>query len=67
MTVEAVAAFTTFQGRIIEIASSLRGPEWNAPSASPGWRVRDIISHLAVGARALTDPLPLPEDALDIV
>ncbi|MXW60819.1 MAG: hypothetical protein F4003_03405 [Acidimicrobiaceae bacterium] len=64
MTVEAVAALTTFQGRIIEIASSLREPEWNAPSASPGWQVRDIISHLAVGARALIDPLPLPDDAV---
>ncbi|MCY3851293.1 MAG: maleylpyruvate isomerase N-terminal domain-containing protein [Acidimicrobiaceae bacterium] len=65
MTVEAVAALTAFQDRIIETASSFSEPEWNAPSAAPGWLVRDVISHLAVGARALIDPLPLPEDAVD--
>ncbi|MEM7285851.1 MAG: maleylpyruvate isomerase N-terminal domain-containing protein [Actinomycetota bacterium] len=64
MTKQAVDALTTFQSRIIDVASSLSESEWNAPSASAGWRVRDIISHLAVGARALIDPIPLPDDSV---
>lgn len=64
MTRQAIDALTTFQARMIEAASSFSEPEWNAPSASPGWRVRDVVAHLAVGARALIDPIALPESSL---
>ena len=65
MTVEAVAALETFHHRIAEVARSLDDSEWIAPSACAGWRVRDVIAHIAAGARALAeiaDPQPLPAE-----
>lgn len=37
-----------------------------APSACPGWRVRDVIAHIGAGARSVIDPLPVPEDRLPL-
>lgn len=64
MTARAVAALTTFQERLVDVARSFDQTEWHAASASPGWRVRDVIAHLAVGARALVDPIPLADDVV---
>lgn len=64
MTTDAVAALTTFQTRLLDVARSLDEREWHAASASPGWRVRDVIAHLGVGARSIIDPLPLPDGAV---
>ena len=63
MTTQAVDALTTLQARLLDFDATFTEAEWNAPSACPGWRVRDVISHLGVGARALIDPIPLPDDA----
>lgn len=64
MTLAAVDALTTFQNRILDTAHSLTEAEWRAPSGCPGWQVRDVITHLGVGARALIDPIPLPDELL---
>lgn len=62
MTLEGLEALSTFQTRMFETARSFTEAEWQAPSASPGWQVRDIIAHLGIGARSLSDPLPFPDD-----
>ncbi len=62
MTVEGVAALGAFHNRIVEVARTFSDAEWIAPSACPGWRVRDVIAHIGAGARSVIDPLPVPED-----
>ncbi len=62
MTIEGVAALEAFHNRIARVCRTFSDAEWIAPSACPGWRVRDVISHIGAGARSLIDPLPVPED-----
>ncbi len=62
MSKQAVAALEAFHHRIVDVAKTFSDAEWIAPSACAGWRVRDVISHLADGARFLVDPLPDPPE-----
>ncbi len=66
VTVEAVAALGAFHNRFVEAARAFSDAEWIAPSACPGWRVRDVVAHLGAGARSMIDPLPVPEDRLPL-
>lgn len=65
MTLEAVSSHETFNARLIEVAMSLDDHEWQARSACAGWRVQDVIAHMAVGARSLFDPIPLPNSHVE--
>lgn len=65
MTLEAVNAHESFNDRIVEVAGSFDNQEWRAPSACAGWRVKDVIAHMAVGARAMIDPVPLPKTHIE--
>lgn len=62
---QAVDAHAEFHHQIAEIAATFNDQEWHAPSACAGWRVQDVIAHMAVGARGMFDPLELP--ATDLV
>ena len=66
VTIEGVAALGTFHNRIVEVARTFSEEEWMAPSACPGWRVRDVIAHIGAGARSIIDPLPMPEERLPL-
>ncbi len=61
MTKLAVAAVESLQARIIDTARTFTDHEWVASSACAGWRVRDVVAHMGTGARAIIDPIPLPD------
>ena len=61
MTKHALAAVETLQAQILDTVRTFSETEWIASSACAGWRVRDVIAHLGVGARSIIDPIPLPE------
>ncbi len=66
VTTEAVAALEALHNRIVEVARTFSEPEWIAPSACPGWRVRDVVAHMGAGARSIIDPLRVPEERLPL-
>jgi hypothetical protein len=51
-------AWATVRGQLDDLLDHLDDGEWLAPSACPGWLVRDVVAHLAANARAPIDPLP---------
>jgi uncharacterized protein (TIGR03083 family) len=63
MTTQALNAWATVRAQVDTVLDSLTDQEWLAPSACPGWRVRDLIAHLGASARAPIDPLPEPPNA----
>ena len=66
MTIEGVVAAEVLHTRIVGLARTFSSADWIAPSACPGWRVRDVIAHIGAGARSVIDPLPLPEERLPL-
>jgi uncharacterized protein (TIGR03083 family) len=63
MTTQALEAWRIVREQLDEVLDSLTDAEWLLPSACAGWRVRDVVAHLAAGARAPIDPLPDPPAA----
>ena len=63
MTKQAMRAWTTVRGQVDEMLDSITDFEWLAPSACPGWLVRDVVAHLGANARAPIEPLPEIEPA----
>ncbi len=63
MTKQAMDAWTTVRNQLDDVLNSLSDSEWLAPSACPGWLVRDVVAHLAANARAPISPLPQIEPA----
>jgi uncharacterized protein (TIGR03083 family) len=63
MTATAVTAWQGLRDQFDELLVDLSSAEWSAPSACAGWRVRDVVAHLAASARAPIDPPPDPPDA----
>jgi uncharacterized protein (TIGR03083 family) len=45
---------------LLEIGAGLSEQEWQAPSGCEGWRVQDVVTHLANLFWLLTDPAKLP-------
>jgi uncharacterized protein (TIGR03083 family) len=45
---------------LLEIGAGLTEQEWQAPSGCEGWRVQDVVTHLANLFWLLTDPAKLP-------
>jgi uncharacterized protein (TIGR03083 family) len=58
MTPQAMRGWTTVRFQLDEILNNLSDADWLAPSACPGWLVRDVVAHLAANARAPIEPLP---------
>lgn len=63
MTLDAHAAWMELRTHWDNLIESLTPEEWLAPTACPGWRVRDMVAHLAASARGVIDPVPEPADA----
>ena len=58
MTVQALNALHTVKGDLDLLLGGLTEDEWNAPSACPGWRVRDVVAHLGASAHEIIEPDP---------
>lgn len=60
MTAEGVAALSADREAVLTLAMDLGSSEWEAPSDCAGWRVQDVIAHLANTFRAVADPAAMP-------
>ena len=56
MTAKGVDALRADREEVLALAKGLGPEEWAAPSACAGWRVQDVIAHLANTFRAVVDP-----------
>ena len=45
---------------VLDVARSLSADEWAAPSGCAGWRVQDVLAHLACTFRTVAEPGTLP-------
>lgn len=61
MTQQAVSALHAVKSDLDALLAVLKPDEWDADSACPGWRVRDVVAHLGASAREVLDPEPPPE------
>ena len=59
MSVEAVAALRVVHRHLDDVIDRFGESDWSRPSACPGWRVQDVIAHLASTIRQAVDPDPL--------
>lgn len=60
MTVAGLAAARLSTAQLEEIVPLVNDEQWEAPSACDGWRVIDVIAHLAALAHEAVDP-PAPD------
>jgi uncharacterized protein (TIGR03083 family) len=60
VTEQAVEALKAGQADVLDVARSLSAEEWSAPSACAGWRVQDVVAHLACTLRSVAEPGTLP-------
>jgi uncharacterized protein (TIGR03083 family) len=61
MSERGVKALTAEREEVLKVARSLTNEEWELPSDCDGWRVQDVIVHMADVCRAVVDPGALPE------
>jgi uncharacterized protein (TIGR03083 family) len=60
MTQRGVAAARRLVDQASAIIDSLTPEEWLLPSGCEGWRVQDVVAHLAAGAHLTADPATSP-------
>ncbi len=60
MSERGVKALTAEREEVLKVARSLSAEEWELPSDCDGWRVQDVIVHMADVCRAVVDPGELP-------
>lgn len=60
MTEQAIEALHREREELLGVLHSLSDSEWSAPSACPGWRVHDVVAHLATTYRMIVDPSSIP-------
>jgi uncharacterized protein (TIGR03083 family) len=60
MSERGVKALTAEREEVLKVARSLSAEEWEMPSDCDGWRVQDVIVHMADVCRAVVDPSALP-------
>ena len=58
-----VAALDEEFDAIVDLAEGLEGPEWDRPTACPGWTVQDNVAHV-IGIEAMLLGRPTPEVTL---
>jgi uncharacterized protein (TIGR03083 family) len=67
MTETAVAALRRDSERVGQLTAGLTAEEWEAPSGCAGWRVQDVVCHMACVWHSLTEPSTIepgpPDDA----
>jgi uncharacterized protein (TIGR03083 family) len=63
VTREGVASARLSSTQLDSIIGLLDDEQWNAPSACAGWRVVDVVAHLAALAHEAVDP-PAPDPSL---
>jgi uncharacterized protein (TIGR03083 family) len=51
--VDRIEALRRESDAVLRFCADLSPEEWNAPSRAAGWRVRDVIAHLAAGSRLM--------------
>ena len=51
-----VAALRADRDEVVAVARSLSSDEWGAASDCQGWRVQDVVTHMANVCRAVVDP-----------
>lgn len=60
MSERGVQALKADHEEVLNVARSLSAEEWELPSDCDGWRVQDVIVHMADVFRAVVDPGALP-------
>src|SRR3954451_21100701 len=60
MSDQGVEAFRADRDEVLKVARSLTADEWASPSDCDGWRVQDVVAHMANVCRAVVDPGSLP-------
>lgn len=56
MTKQAIAALAAEVERAHQLIATLTPEEWHAPSACTGWRVQDVVQHMAAVFQQIADP-----------
>ena len=56
MTQAAVTALRAESQRVMDLCASLTAEEWEAASDCAGWRVQDVVSHMASVFHTVADP-----------
>lgn len=56
MTLDGVRAARQLVGQVSDLIVSLTPREWQLPSGCAGWRVQDVVAHLASGAHTTIEP-----------
>jgi len=58
---DVIEVIRTDRDALVEIGHGLSVQQWQAPSGCLGWRVQDVVSHLATTFWALVDRTQLPD------
>lgn len=58
MTQQAAMAANVLYDQLFSALDDVNPEQWDWPSGCPGWRIRDVVAHLAASARQSRDPLP---------
>jgi len=58
-TTQRVAAFRAERDALLALCRELTTGEWQAPSQASGWRVQDVIAHIAGESHMLFQPLAI--------
>lgn len=56
MTVDRVAAFACERSAVLSFCGELSEAQWRTDSAAAGWRVQDVVAHLAASCKSLFTP-----------
>lgn len=60
MSKDAIPALEAQVALVQRVATSLTPAEWAAPSDCAGWRVQDVVCHMATVYQQIVDPASLP-------
>jgi uncharacterized protein (TIGR03083 family) len=58
--VVAIEAVRADRAALLDICAELTADQWHAPSGCPGWRVQDVVAHMANLFWLVVDPGKLP-------
>jgi uncharacterized protein (TIGR03083 family) len=58
---DAIEAVAADRAALLDICGGLSDEEWQSPSGCPGWRVQDVVTHMANLFWLLVDPTRLPD------
>ncbi len=60
MSQRALEGLQAERDALLATLGELSDDEWNTPSGAPGWRVRDLVAHVAATHHGVVDPAVLP-------